>query len=199
MNPKINRAFLETLSAYLDGRSDDKSDRLFKAKMDEWRRKCPRRSGNLLSRVHSLPREQRISLTGVEEINRTSRLSTDEKVRAAIASARGFQRSHLALDRVRWTWSSVLCLRSAGPLFAHLSGGHQMANSVGPGTVLAKYRVDWAGVYCIKETPWDQGSPHDEIYVIFTTFLPFRKPWTIRSNVEDNWDSRRRLWDLFLL
>jgi hypothetical protein len=49
--------------------------------------------------------------------------------------------------------------------------------------------MDWAGVYCIKETPWDQGSPHDEIYVIFTVLQPFRKPWTLRSNIEEDWDS----------
>jgi hypothetical protein len=50
------------------------------------------------------------------------------------------------------------------------------------------YRIDFAGIYCRKETSWDQGTNSDEPYVLFTTTQRFREPWATRSDVYDNVD-----------
>jgi hypothetical protein len=49
-----------------------------------------------------------------------------------------------------------------------------------------KYRIEFAGIYCQKETSWDQASAHDEPYVLFTITQRFREPWSHRSSVYEN-------------
>lgn len=188
MNTKINRAFLETLAAYLAETTSVESDQLFKTKMEEMDGSSVRSNlESVFARWQSLTKERRISLTGVEEISERSRLSATD-LEAAIASTKPLPPIAFGI-RSRSSASDLnLVPEHIGPFLPSRTSVMDKKLDSGegilPGTVVAKYRVDWAGVYCIKETPVDQGSPHDEIYVIFTTLQPFRKPWTQRSNIE---------------
>jgi hypothetical protein len=51
-----------------------------------------------------------------------------------------------------------------------------------------RYGLEFSGIYCRKETSWDQGSDSDEPYAIFSSLTPYGTPWTVRSNVYDNVD-----------
>jgi len=53
----------------------------------------------------------------------------------------------------------------------------------------ALYKIDFAGIYCIKETSWDQSSDSDEPYVLFTMTDGFNEPWSQSSMVYDDMDS----------
>jgi hypothetical protein len=193
MNPKINRAFLEAVSAYLEGTIDTEADRQFKNKMEEMDGASVRVSlVDMITHWQSLPKEKRILLADVEEIDRGTRL-TNDVVAEALAStaplptvAPGIRSSSIDAELSVVPEHNGLSLPSGSSVIDPLP---DIIGGILPGTVVAKYRVDWAGVYCVKETPWDQGSSSDEVYVIFTTMQPFRKPWTLKSNIEEDWDS----------
>jgi hypothetical protein len=52
------------------------------------------------------------------------------------------------------------------------------------------YQVEFAGVYCQKESPWDGGSNSDEMYSCFSMFLePDANNWGRRSAIYDDMDS----------
>ena len=192
MSSNINRGFLESLSAYLAGNTEVESDRLFKAKLEEMGGPSVRAElESLMTRWQALPKEKRIALAGVEEINLRSRLSAED-LKTALRSTQPIPTVAPGIRSRSFDTTLSLVPEHSGPfLVPRGSVMDPQADIAGfplPGTVLAKYTVDWAGVYCIKETPWDQMSSHDEIYVIFTTFVGERT-WTQRSNIEEGWDS----------
>src|SRR3990170_2029056 len=196
MNPKINRSFLETLSAYLERTTDVESDRLFKAKMEEMDGESVRATlESVMARWQSLPKARRIALAGVEQIDQRSRLSADA-VAAVLASTAPLPTIAPGIRSKLFDTKLSLMANLSGPhltsresvmddLYA-LAGGQGSTHPPPPPKPNAKYKVDWAGAYCEEET-WGLGA--DEVYVIFTMLQAFRKPWTLRSNIEEDWDS----------
>ena len=51
------------------------------------------------------------------------------------------------------------------------------------------YRVEFAGIYCQKESSWDMGSTHDEVYCSFSMMGFEAQNWSARSAVYDKMDS----------
>jgi hypothetical protein len=51
------------------------------------------------------------------------------------------------------------------------------------------YQIEFAGVYCQKETSWDMWSPSDEMYACFSMLGDQANNWARRSAVYDKMDS----------
>jgi hypothetical protein len=189
----INRGFMETLTAYVVNQASGEMDDKFTAHMNRMGGERLRSTlESLIKRWEDLTKDQRLSLAGVESIDLDRRLPSAD-LSDAIASVDPFPAVSYGVRMRSLSPELDLLSDSSSPSIPPRStlmdAEFDAAKGVLPGTILANYRIDWAGVYCIKETPWDQGSPSDEIYVIFTTMQPFRQPWTQISNIEGNWDS----------
>jgi hypothetical protein len=72
----------------------------------------------------------------------------------------------------------IITLPAAEPVQQHTLGGG------GP-----LYRLEFAGIYCQKETSWDMGSSHDEVYCSFSMMGFEAQNWSARSAVYDKMDS----------
>lgn len=51
------------------------------------------------------------------------------------------------------------------------------------------YQVEFAGIYCQRETSWDQGSSHDEVYTCMSMMADGGHNWSRRSVVYSKLDS----------